>query len=851
MTQTGRRFKAWLLLLLIMAVAWQTRAQDVTLHGIVRDSATQTAIANASISVKGLRGGARSNSEGRFRIPTTQRAVTVTVTIVGYNSLTLHLDSVPGGEITFALSRSFKQLQNALVVNKKQRYRNKGNPAVELIRQVIDHKNQNRMEAYTSARYQKYEKLVVSVDKINNKATQSKLLKPYHFLVENSDTTKLEGRRLSPIYLEETYSDNYFRKSPEKTKSIITGKRKVDFGEFLDMQGISMYLNRLYQDFNIYDNNISVFTNLFLSPIADIAPTFYMYFIDDTTLVDSQKLIRLSFRPRNPNDLLFRGTMWITLDGNYAIQKLRLLVSKSINFNFVREMKIDQDFTRQQDGRYLLTKSDVLGDFGITKSGTGLFGERTVSFLNFKTNEPVSDSIMKGPPVVLTDSAENRNDSFWVQYRADTLTNIESKVYANVDSLQHMKSFKRLMDWITLAVAGYKQAGPFELGPASTFYSFNPVEGFRLRFGGRTTTHFSTRYYSEAYAAYGFKDKQWKYFLSGTYSLNNKSVYGFPQHYLRTSYQRETQIPGQALQFVQEDNFLLSFKRGNNDKWLYNNNYRIQYMHELRNHLSYELGYRWWKQTPAGTIFYVRNNGRDTIHTLTTSEISGEIRWAPHEQFYIGKLYRVPIINKYPIIAFRLTTGIKGLFGGQYNYQNLDLNFFKRFYLSWLGYSDITTDFGYIIGKLPFPLLDVHHANQTFAYQLESYNLMNFLEFVSDHYASLHIDHHFNGFFFNKIPLLKKLKWREVIEAKILFGGLRDENNPAKNPQQNPQLVKFPLTNGQTETFSLGSTPYVEAGFAIANIFKLIRVDFIKRFTYLNHPEIPTWGIRARTKFDF
>ena len=823
------------------------QAQEVTLRGLVKDSATQTIISNASISIKGLHGGARSNSEGRFRIPATQHAITVTVSSVGYNTKTLHLDSVPSEELVFSLSHAFKALAEARVVNKKQRYRNKGNPAVELIRQVIDHKDSNRMEAYSWATYQKYEKLVVSVDKVNKNIEKSGLLKPYHFLIENSDTTKLEGRRLSPVYLEETYSNNFYRKSPEKTKSIITGKRNVDYGELIDMKGISMYLNRLYQDFNIYDNNISVFTNLFLSPIAESAPTFYMYFIEDTTVVDSQKLIRLSFRPRNPNDLLFRGTMWITLDGRYAIQKLRLLVSKSINFNFVRGMNINQDFTRQEDGRYLLTKSDVLGDFGITKSGTGLYGERMVSFLNFKTSTPLPDSLFKGPATEILDSAEAQPDSFWLANRADTLTKYENKVYANVDSLKRMKSFRRLVDWSTFLIAGYKQAGPIEIGPASTFYSFNPVEGFRLRFGGRTTTHFSTRFYAESYAAYGFKDEKWKYFLSGTYSLNNKSVYGFPQHYLRVSYQKETQIPGQQLQFVQEDNFLLSFKRGNNDKWTYNNNFRINYMHELRNHLSYAAGFRWWEQTPAGSIYYVRKNGADTIQTMTTSELSGEIRWAPHEQFYIGKLYRVPIINKYPVIDFSVTHGFKNLFRGQYDYTNLDLNFYKRFYESFLGYTDVTFDFGYVVGKVPFPLLDIHHANQTYAYQLQSYNLMNFLEFVSDHYATAYVDHYFNGFFFNKIPLLKKLKWREVIEGKILFGGIRDENNPNKHPE----LVQFPLTNGQVETFSLSSTPYIEAGFGIANIFKLIRVDFIKRFTYLDHPQIATWGVRVRSKFDF
>jgi Family of unknown function (DUF5686)/CarboxypepD_reg-like domain len=850
MQQKGSKIKTGVLLLWIMIAGYAGRGQDIVLHGLVRDSATRASLSNASIAVKGLKGGARTKADGRFRIPVSQHTVDLVISSVGYNTRTLHLDSVPQQEVVISLSPQFRELRNVTVVNKKQKYRNKDNPAVELIRKVIENKEKNRMEAFTYASYEKYEKLQASIDKATDtKAAKTKLLKPYHFLVENGDTSKMEGRTLSPVYLEETLSDVYFRRNPEKTKTIVLGKKKVDFGEAFDMRGISSFLNRLYQDFNVYDNNIDVFTNVFLSPIADAGPAFYMYFIDDTVMLDSQKLVRLSFRPRNPNDFLFRGTMWITLDGNYAIQKLRLLVSKSINMNLVRELKIDQDFEKMPNGRFLLDKSDVLADFGLSPKGLGIFGERTVSYKKFTIGQPIPDSLFKGSPLVMPDSAESHPDSFWVSARHDTLTRAESKVYANIDSLQHMKSYRRLMDWGTLLLAGYKQAGPFEIGPASTFYSFNPVEGFRLRFGGRTTTRLSTRYYSEAYAAYGFGDQKWKYFLSGTYSLNNKSIYSYPQQYIRASYQKDTKIPGEELQFVQEDNFLLSFKRGPNDKWLYNDIFRLQYLKEFGNHFSYNIGFKYWQQSPAGSIAYVKSdiNGADTLSTITTTEGSLELRWAPNEQFYIGKLYRTPIFNKYPILDFRYIVGIKGLFGGQYNYHNLDLNVFKRFYESQLGYTDVTADFGYLIGKVPFALAYIAHANQTYAYQLQSYNMMNFLEFVSDHYATVYVDHYFNGFFFNKVPLLKKLKWREVIEAKVLYGGLRNENNPAKNPEQ----VQFPLTNGQLETFALNRTPYVEAGFAIANIFKLIRIDFIKRFTYLNNPDIPKYGIRFRAHFDF
>ncbi len=226
--------------------------------------------------------------------------------------------------------------------------------------------------------------------------------------------------------------------------------------------------------------------------------------------------------------------------------------------------------------------------------------------------------------MVLTDSVEALPDSFWAGHRHDTLTRAETKVYANIDSLVHMKSYRHLVDYGTLLLAGYKQAGIFEIGPASTFYSFNPVEGFRLRFGGRTTTHLSTRYYSEAYAAYGFGDQKWKYFLSGTYSLNNKSIYSYPQNYIRASYQKDTKIPGQELQFVQEDNFLLSFKQGPNDKWLYNNIFRLQYLKEFSDHFSYNFGFKYWQQQPAGSISYIKSDftGQDTLKTITTTELS-------------------------------------------------------------------------------------------------------------------------------------------------------------------------------------------------------------------------------------
>ncbi len=383
----------------------------------------------------------------------------------------------------------------------------------------------------------------------------------------------------------------------------------------------------------------------------------------------------------------------------------------------------------------------------------------------------------------------------------------------------------------------------------NTFYNFNPVEGFRLRAGGRTTPKFNEKLYFETYAAYGFKDQKWKYFLSGTYSFTGRSIREFPLEKLKVSFQRDTKIPGQELQFIQEDNFLLSFKRGVNDKWLYNDIFNVDYVHEFENHFSYTVGVKYWQQVAAGGLKFI--SGKDSgppISQVTTGELSLEARWAPGEQFYQGKSYRIPMPNKHPIITARYVRGTNDFFNSQYDYRTVTLNIYKRIYLSQFGYTDMVAEGGYIFGSVPFPLLSIHRANQTYSYQLQSYNLMNFLEFVSDHYASLHFDHNFNGFIFNKIPLFNNLKLREVVTLKVLYGGIRNENNPAYNPL----VFKFPTNEaGQTITNSLSKGPYMEASIGVANIFKLLRIDVIKRLTYLDNPGVSEWGIRGRFKFDF
>jgi len=826
-------------------------AQTTIVKGTVTDALNKQAIPGANITFKGTVTGVTTNSRGKYIISTDKPYRQGKVSILGYTDAFSIIQ--PGKEqvLNISLFPASQQLNEVEVRSgKKQKYSNNDNPAVELIRKVIENKEKNRPESYAFVEYREYDKIQFSLNNFPDKLAD-KLLHKYKFIFDNRDSTTVPGKSLLPVFLDEKLSQYYYRKNPEKEKTIVLGEKTVNLSGDIDNEGIGQYAKYISNEVDIYSNSIFLMGSNFLSPIARNAPVFYKYFITDTITLNNVKLVELSFTPRNTADMLFEGKIYVTLDGNYAVQKAGLTINKHTNINFINSLYVDLDFEQNPDGRYHLSKSGTLANFGLSNNTINLYGIRAITYKNYTINYPRPDTAYKNQEQPVPEEAKHRSDRFWMQNRLDTLNSAEARVYKNMDSLMNMKSFKLTLDIAAILFGGFKNFGPFEIGPTNSFYSFNPIEGFRPQFGGRTTTEFSKRYYFGTYAAYGFKDERWKYYLSAAYSLNDKSIYKFPENYLMASVQRDITIPGQDLQFNGENNFFLSFKRGNNYVYLYDYSYRLDYVHEYENHFSYSFGINRLAQSPAGALYFINtgnNNVPNVINDLITTAFTVGLRYAPHEQFYQGKIYRLPITSKYPVISVDFTSGLKNVFDGQYNYQKLHARIDRHFYLSQLGYADVSLEAGHLFGQVPYPLLNIFAANQTYFYDVYSYNLMNFLEFVSDHYESINIDQHFNGFFFNKIPLFKKLKWREVASFKAIFGGLSAENNPSLHPS----LYQFPVTPaGQPITYALGGAPYTEGSLGIENIFKFLRLDLVKRFTYLDHPDITGWGIRASFQLAF
>ncbi|MEM9547718.1 MAG: DUF5686 family protein [Bacteroidota bacterium] len=846
----------FVLVLTTILFACSLSAQKVTrIRGTVTDSQTGEALPFVDVGLKGTSVGVSTDLDGKYNIETRFPSDTVFASFIGYETQYFPITKFKTNKINFQLKSETLKLETVEIREKKTKYVKKNNPAIDLAQKVISNKYTNSLKGKDYYRYNQHEKINVDINNITEGFKNAPFIRNLDFMWDYIDTSEVNGKTYLPFFMRENLSTIHYKRDGNTLKEVRKASKYTDIEETIDPQTINDALDALYQDIEIYEEKIDLLDQQFVSPFARAGYDFYRYYIIDTTEVNGKEAINLAFIPAVKGNFGFLGNIFISNDGKFTVLKVDMGIVQGINLNFVRDLRIVQEFEPLGED-YVKIKDELTIDYALTDNSWGLYGTRTLYFSDFDFSKPEDESIFSSfEKVLYEDEALGQSEDFWQKNRIRPLEQNDVELYQMIDTLKDNRYYKRYVYVSKMLLTGYASMGPVSAGPIATFLSFNDVEGLNLRFGAESNLNLSKKFQIQGYLARAVRTEIWKYSGTITYSFNEDYVVN-PRNYLKFSFEKESVFPGQELDFFSPSNFFLSFQRGDATKMLLNKTYELSYVKEY-NGFSYHIDLRRKERLPYGSLEFFsfdEENNKIFRDNILTTEATVGFRYAPNEQFLQGRKKRTQLPNEFPIITVNYTHGHDGILGGQYTYDKLRLNLFKQFEWLTTGTTNIVFNAGKTWGDVPYLLQDIPRGNQTYAYQLTSYNMMNFLEFVTDQFVSLNAEHFFFGYFLNKIPLIKRLKLREIVTFKAFYGSLADEHNPFLNPS----LLQFPTnTDGSQGTFLLDRQPYMEASFGVSNIFKVFRVDLVQRLNYLDQPNVPALfgnkglGLRVRTLVEF
>ena len=859
------RFIRYIILIaLLQAVAgiFLSHAQSFTsASGIVKDSITGEPLPFVSVYFDGSTIGAMTDDNGTFTLQNNQGYTKLAAASLGYD--TKFIDLKPGKKndnLEVLLKPTAFEISEVVVKPKREKYTRKDNPAVELIKKVIAHKNDNRIEAKPEYQTEVYEKLRLSLDNVNPNLDKNKFLKKFKFIKNYLDTSEFNGKPILTVSVRENLSDFYYRKSPKAEKTIVRAKRMQGIDKTLDDGGgITSNLEEIFKSINIFDNNIPILLNRFVSPLSStLATTYYHYYIMDTLDVGGDKCVDLAFVPANSESYGFTGRLYITLDGNYAVKKVLLNTPANINLNWVDKLRIEQEFKQMPDSTWVLDQENTFVNFYVVKGTQQLYAHQLRNYDNYNFNVQNADSVfgLLGALHVLPE-ATAQPDTFWTHNRPIPLKEKEDALKDLLGQLRKVPAFNAIIKTAEILITGYiptandKKVTKFDFGPMNTTFSANHLEGFRMRVGGMTTANLNPYWFASGYLAYGTNDRKIKYNLKLTHSFTKKEYHEGENPVNNLSFIQEYDVytPGQDFLFTSKDNIFVAWKVGEPvTKMQYIRKSVLQYEKEWLNGLTWKSWIMNQNNEAAGTLQYIKRDESGNLYHIkdfTTSEIGTQLRFAPGERAYNGRSGKESVFNlskDAPVFKLSHQLGIKGVLGGDYNYNHTEISAEKRIWLSSFGHIDAQIKAGKVWDKVPFPLLILPNTNQSITIQPEAFHMMNALEFVTDQYVSFNATYYLKGWILNRIPGIKWLRLREVLSFNMIYGGLTDKNNPTLTPGL------FLLPDG---TQPLGSTPYMECSVGLENIFKILRIDYYRRLTYLDHPDIKKGGIRIALRFTF
>ncbi len=875
-TTIAEKVKRTLLTLLLLFGALTAAIAQNTLSGYAVDSKTgekipfvNVAYANASTAA------ARTDADGHFSVPF--RPGKLRLSSIGYETRTFSV-KVPNDSLVLRLTSIDNELATATVVAKKEKYSRKNNPAVELMRKVIAAKKESDLHAHDYCSIDKYTKLTLALNDVTEDIFEDGRFKKMPFLKNHVEICNETGKLILPLSVDETVTREIFRKDPRTEKKIVLGQRSDGVNELFNTGDIvTTMLKDCFTDVDIYKDEVRLLQYPFTSPISSrSAISFYRYFIIDTLNVSGDRCIRVDFTPNNPQDFGFSGSLYVLADSTYRVRKADIGIPVRSDVNFVKNLRIIQDFAQLPTGEQVLTSDNMIVQIELAKRFGKIHVKRTTQYSEYSF-APIPDKTFrfKGETMTAPD-AHMRDEAFWDERRAEKLTKSEGTMAQFLQKLESIKGFKPVL-WIAKAFienfvetsVDPKHPSKVDIGPVNTMLSQNFVDGFRMRVSAQTTANFNPHLFLKGYVAYGFKDNKWKGMGEVTYSFNKKAYLPreFPVNNLTFCYSRDVMSPSDKFMPTDKDNVFTSLKWTTVNHMMYYETYRLLWDREWENGLRFNILAATTKDTPTAALFYqplrCGVNGQPTQDAATyypylrTHYVSAGVRFQPGATYVNTKQRRIAANNDAPILSLTHTAGLYNFGRADYAYNFTEASIYKRFWLRSWGKMDFFVQGGIQWNKVPCSLLAMPAANLSYILEDRTFNLIDNMEFPNDRYASLMYSWDLNGKIFNRIPLLRKLKWREYIGCNVLWGTLTKKNNPTlERNAGDSRLIFFPGTFGEDGMFVSKShvmdpkKPYVEVTAGIHNIFKIFHIEYVRRLTYLRKGT-QKWGIRGMFRVTF
>ena len=822
-----------ILFILSLCVSIALHAQTIVGH--VVDEATGENLGFASVQYKDHHVAAITDLNGRFTIER-HKGWKLTVSAVGYKSRTYTIDA-DMDKLFVSLREDNRALKEVTVHSKRSRYKRKNNPAVELMRKVIANKKLTDLSRKDYYQYMKYQKLTLALNDMKLETLASPKIKKYQWIIDQVETCPQTGKLILPASVDETVTQKIYRRSPHAEKEIVKGQRSAGINDFFQTGDILNTVSKdVFTDVNIYDDQVRLLQHPFTSPISDGAISFYRYYIEDTLLVERDSCIHLHFLPNNQQDFGFRGDLYVLKDSSYQVKRCELILPNQTDVNFVEGLKVTQEFTRLPSGEWVLSVDDMVVElvlFDFLQKGVAI---RTTRLSDYQFTE-IPAKLFKGKAKTVTDpDAAMMDDSFWNQHRKVELTRSEAGMEDFLNGMKTVGGFKYILWGLKLLAENYIETGNpsmVDIGPVNSMISTNFIDGLRTRLSLQTTANLNRHLFWKGFIARGWRSRNTYYSSQLTWALNKKKYLPdeFPKRNLSFLSTYDVMAPSDKFLSLDKDNVFTAFKWAKVDKMMFYNRQQLTFEYEQMYGLRTLLSVKTEKNEAAGNMVFKPLGSADPIGFRTT-ELRAEIEYSPGALYTNSKQRRLKVNREAPIFTLSHTIGVKGLLGGNYDYHYTEASIFKRIWLNSWGRIDLYTRGGVQWSQVPFPLLCMPAANMSYISQKQAFNLLTSMEFMNDRFVSVDMNWDMQGKIFNRIPLIKKLRWREYVGAKMLWGALSDKNNPwLERNAQSTILMEFPEGSYLLDP----KVPYWEISLGIRSIFRFFQIEYVRRMNYNNH----------------